>query len=70
MTKRSSLEQLFTNITEYVFSDFSDIVAGIQLRFIPSGTVEKLRIFLKDESFVEFGCQYRENILFTGNTDM
>ncbi len=67
MTNRSSLEELFVRILELVLTEFSDIVADAQLRFTSSGAVERLRIFLKDESFVDVGCQSRESILFTGS---
>ena len=53
MTDCSSLEELFNRIIEHVLTEFSDIVAGAQLRFTSSGAVERLRIFLKDESFVD-----------------
>jgi hypothetical protein len=53
MTKRLSLEELFSEIVELVFREFSDIVADAQLRFASSGAIERLRIFLKDESFVD-----------------
>ena len=53
MTDCSSLEELFNRIIELVLSEFSDIVAGAQLRFTSSGAIERLRIFLKDESFVD-----------------
>lgn len=53
MISRSSLEELFNCIVEVVLADFSDIVVDVQLRFTPSGAVERLRIFLLDESFVD-----------------
>jgi hypothetical protein len=53
MTNRLSLEELFNRIFELVLTDFSDIVADAQLRFTSSGAIERLRIFLKDESFVD-----------------
>jgi hypothetical protein len=53
MTNRLSLEELFNRIFDLVLTDFSDIVADAQLRFTSSGAVERLRIFLKDESFVD-----------------
>lgn len=52
MTNRLSLEELFNRIFELVLTDFSDIVADAQSRFTSSGAIERLRIFLKDESFV------------------
>jgi hypothetical protein len=53
MTKRLSLEELFREIVELVLREFSDIVVDAQLRFTSSGSIERLRIFLKDESFVD-----------------
>jgi hypothetical protein len=53
MTSHSSLEELFNQIIEVVLAKFSDIAVDVQLRFTPSGAVERLRIFLKDESFVD-----------------
>ena len=53
MTDRSSLEELFSRIIELVLTEFSDIVVDVQLRFTSSGAVERLRIFLKDESYVD-----------------
>jgi len=53
MTKRLSLEELFREIVELILRDFSDIVVDVQLRFTSSGSIERLRIFLKDESFVD-----------------
>jgi len=53
MTKRLSLEELFREIVELILRDFSDIVVDVQLRFTSSGSIERLRIFLRDESFVD-----------------
>jgi len=53
MNSRLSLEELFNSIVEVVLAEFSDIVVDVQLRFTPSGAVERLRIFLLDESFVD-----------------
>ena len=53
MNSYSSLEELFNGIVELVLADFSDIVVDVQLRFTPSGSVERLRIFLSDKSFVD-----------------
>ena len=53
MTNRSSLEELFNRIVEVVLVEFSDIVVDAQLRFTSSGSVERLRVFLKDESFLD-----------------
>jgi hypothetical protein len=47
------LEEQFNKIVEVVLTEFSDIVADAQLRFTHSGAIEKLRIFLKDESFID-----------------
>lgn len=53
MTDHSSLEEVFKEIIEIVLTEFSDIVVDAQLRFTSSGAIEKLRVFLKDESFVD-----------------
>jgi len=53
MTNSSNLEEQFKRIVELVQAEFSDIVADVQLLFTSSGAVEKLRVFLKDESFVD-----------------
>ena len=53
MNSHSSLEDQFNCIVEVVRSDFSDIAVDVQLRFTTSGAVERLRIFLLDESFVD-----------------
>ena len=53
MTKRLSLEELFRKIVEVVLREFYDIVVDAQLRLTSSGAIERLRIFLKDESFVD-----------------
>ncbi|MGD0451675.1 MAG: DUF6516 family protein [Candidatus Bathyarchaeia archaeon] len=53
MNSRSSLEEQFNCVVEVVLADFSDIAVDVQLRFTSSGTVERLRIFLLDESFVD-----------------
>lgn len=53
MTRHSSLEDRFNRIVEVVVADFSDIAVDVQLRFTSSGAVERLRIFLLDESFVD-----------------
>ena len=53
MTNRQSLDELFNRIVDLVLAEFSDIVVDVQLRFTSSGAVERLRIFLKDESFVD-----------------
>jgi len=53
MTKRLNLEETFSAILDLVLSEFSDIASDAQLRFTPSGTIERLRIYLKDESFID-----------------
>jgi len=53
MTKRLGLEALFREIVDLVLREFFDVVVDAHLRFTSSGTVEGLRIFLKDESFVD-----------------
>jgi len=53
MTNRLRLEELFSKIVELVLSEFSEIVVDVQLRFTSTGAIERLRIFLKDESFVD-----------------
>jgi hypothetical protein len=53
VTRRLSLEELFEQIVEVVLGEFSDIVVDVQLRFTSSGSIERLRIFLKDESFAD-----------------
>ncbi len=51
--KNQSLEELLQEIVEVVLKEFLDIVDDARIQFTPSGTVEKLRVFLKDESFVD-----------------
>lgn len=53
MTNRANLEEQFRRIVELAQAEFSDIIADVQLLFTQSGAVEKLRVFLKDESFVD-----------------
>jgi hypothetical protein len=53
MTKRLGLEALFREIVDLVLREFFDIVVDAHLRFTSSGTVERLRVFLKDGSFVD-----------------
>ena len=53
MTSRPSIEELFQRIVEVVIAEFSDIAVDTQLRFTPSGAVERLRIFLLDDTFVD-----------------
>lgn len=51
--KDQSLEDLLQEIAEIVLTEFLDIVDDARIQFTPSGVVEKLRLFLKDESFVD-----------------
>jgi hypothetical protein len=53
MNSYSSLEEQFNRVVEVVRADFFDIAIDVQLRFTTSGAVERLRIFLLDESFVD-----------------
>lgn len=53
MTDYSGLEEIFNDIIEHILDEFSDIVIDVQLRFTPSGAVERLRIFLVDDSFID-----------------
>jgi len=53
MNNHPSLEELFNRLVEVILADFSDIAVDVQLRFTPSGAIEKLRIFLSDESYVD-----------------
>jgi len=48
-----SLEGLLQEIVEVVLGEFLDIVDDARVQFTPSEAVEKLRVFLKDESFVD-----------------
>ena len=48
-----SLEELFNRLIDLTLAQFSDIVVDVQLRFSPSGSVERLRIFLIDETFID-----------------
>jgi len=51
--KDQSREDQLQEIVEIVLREFLDIVDDARIQFTPSGTVEKLRVFLKDESFVD-----------------
>jgi hypothetical protein len=53
MSNRPSLEEIFQRIVEVVIADFSDIMVDTQLRLTPSGAVERLRIFLVDNTFID-----------------
>jgi hypothetical protein len=53
MTHRSNLEELFNRIIDLVQTEFSDIATDTKLLFTSGGAIEKLRIFLNDESFVD-----------------
>ena len=48
-----SLEELLQEIAEIVLREFLDIVEDTRIQFTTSGAAEKLRVFLKDESFVD-----------------
>jgi len=47
------LEDLLQEIVEIVLREFLDIVDDTRIQFTSSGAVEKLRVFLKDDSFVD-----------------
>ena len=53
MSNRPSLEEVFQRIIEVVTTEFSDIAVDVQLRYTPSGAIERLRIFLVDETFLD-----------------
>jgi hypothetical protein len=53
MSSHSSLEEIFHRIMEVVTSEYSDIAVDVQLRHTPSGAIERLRIFLVDETFLD-----------------
>ena len=53
MKKRLNLEEVFREIVKVILREFSDIAADAQLRRTSSGAIERLRIFLKDRSFVD-----------------
>jgi len=53
MINRLSLEPVFRGLVEVILREFSDITVDVRLCFTSSGTVERLRVFLKDESFVD-----------------
>jgi hypothetical protein len=48
-----SLEESLRETFNLVLREFFDIVVDAQLRFTSSGAVERLRLFLKDKSFVD-----------------
>jgi len=56
--------------SEPVLREFSDIVVDAQLRFTSSGAVERLRIFLKDESFVDVWLSTSGKYSFIGSIDI
>jgi len=53
MSKKQNLEDIFQQIIEVVIADFFDISIDAQLRYTPSGAIERLRIFLVDETFLD-----------------
>jgi hypothetical protein len=53
MKKRLNVEELFREIVEVVLGEFSDVATNTQLRRTSSGAIERLRMFLKDGSFVD-----------------
>jgi hypothetical protein len=53
MSNRPSLEEIFQRIVEVVTAEFSDIAVDVQLRYTSSGAVERLRVFLVDETFLD-----------------
>jgi hypothetical protein len=53
MHKYADLEEVFNRLVEVILADFSDIALDVQLRFTSSGAIERLRIFLQDDSFVD-----------------
>ena len=53
MPSSSNLEELFNQIIDLIFAEFSDIVIDVHLRFSPSGSVERLRVFLTDGTFID-----------------
>jgi hypothetical protein len=63
MSNQPSLEEIFQRIAEAVIADFSDIAVDAQLRYTPSGAIERLRIFLVDDTFLDIwlGLQQDSN---------
>jgi hypothetical protein len=53
MPNDSNLEELFNRIIDLIYAEFSDIVIDVHLRFSPSGSVERLRVFLTDGTFID-----------------
>jgi len=53
MTKQPSLEDWFSQILDLVSQKFLDLVVDTKLHFSSSGAIEKLRLYLKDESYVD-----------------
>ena len=46
MSNQPSLKEIFQSIVEVVIEEFSDIAVDAQLRYTPSGAIERFRIFL------------------------
>jgi len=59
MTPHSNVEDLLHEIIDDVLEEFSDIVVQARIQFTPSRTVERLRIFLRDGSFVDVWLSFR-----------
>ncbi len=53
MSNQPSLEEVFQRIFDVVITEFSDIAVDAQLRYTPSGAIERLRIFLVDETYLD-----------------
>ncbi len=53
MPNDSNLEGLFNRIIDLIFAEFSDIVIDVYLRFSISGSIERLRVFLIDGTFID-----------------
>jgi len=55
------------DIVEVVLRDFLDIVDDARIQFTPSGTVEKLRVFLKDRALSMSGSPLRVSTPIIGS---
>jgi len=53
VTNYTGVETIFKEIIEIVLTEFSDIVTDARILLTPSGAVEKLRVFVKEGSFVD-----------------